>query len=146
MRASIPLPTKELGLGRPLRVELERRRDAIFFEHLTVAFCRARGDRDDREVSWRPACRDLPAGAVDRAERKRLATEGKLPLPAHPIRQLDERLASHHVTRDASIMIRIFKAELELEAWMTTNTGEYTLFATHPVRSGRERWTKAQGG
>jgi len=81
-----------------------------------------------------PLAPDLPAGAVDRVERKRLAAEGKLPLPDTPdLTKLDERLASHHVTRDASIMIRIFKAESELEVWMTTNTGEYTLFATYPV-------------
>jgi murein L,D-transpeptidase YafK len=81
-----------------------------------------------------PLAPDLPAGAVDRAERKRLASEGKLPLPGTPdLTKLDERLATHHVTRDASIMIRIFKAESELEVWMTTNTGEYTLFATYPV-------------
>jgi len=81
-----------------------------------------------------PLAPDLPAGAVDRAERKRLAAEGKLPLPGTPdLAKLDERLASQHVTRDASIMIRIFKAESELEVWMTTNTGEYALFATYPV-------------
>jgi murein L,D-transpeptidase YafK len=81
-----------------------------------------------------PLAPDLPAGAVDRAQRKRLADEGKLPLPGTPdLTKLDERLATHHVTRDASIMIRIFKAESELEVWMTTNTGAYTLFATYPV-------------
>jgi len=81
-----------------------------------------------------PLAPDLPAGAVDRAQRKRLADEGKLPLPGTPdLTKLDERLAMHHVTRDASIMIRIFKAESELEVWMTTNTGAYTLFATYPV-------------
>ena len=81
-----------------------------------------------------PLAPDLPAGAVDRTERKRLAAEGKLPLPGTPdLAKLDERLASHHVTRDASIMIRIFKAESELEVWMTENTGPYTLFATYPV-------------
>ena len=81
-----------------------------------------------------PLAPDLPAGAVDRVQRKRLAAEGKLPLPSTPdLTKLDERLATHHVTRDASIMIRIFKAESELEVWMTTNTGEYALFATYPV-------------
>jgi len=81
-----------------------------------------------------PLAPDLPAGAVDRGEHKRLASEGKLPLPGTPdLTKLDERLATHHVTRDASIMIRIFKAESEMEVWMTTNTGAYTLFATYPV-------------
>ncbi|MGZ5889256.1 MAG: L,D-transpeptidase family protein [Hyphomicrobium sp.] len=80
-----------------------------------------------------PLAPDLPAGAVDRAEHRRLASEGKV-LPGTPdLTKLDERLAAAHVTRDASITIRIFKAESELEVWMTTNTGEYTLFATYPV-------------
>ena len=80
-----------------------------------------------------PLAADLPAGAVDRAEHRRLASEGKV-LPGTPdLTQLDERLAAAHVTRDASITMRIFKAESELEVWMTTNTGEYTLFATYPV-------------
>ena len=58
-----------------------------------------------------PLAPDLPAGAVDRVQRKRLAAEGKLPLPSTPdLTKLDERLATHHVTRDASIMIRIFPA------------------------------------
>jgi murein L,D-transpeptidase YafK len=80
-----------------------------------------------------PLAPDLPAGAVDRSERKKLASDGKA-LPGTPdVTKLDERLATHHVTRDASIMIRIFKAESELEIWLTTNTGEYALFATYPV-------------
>jgi murein L,D-transpeptidase YafK len=80
-----------------------------------------------------PLAPDLPAGAVDRGEHRRLASEGKV-LPGTPdLTKLDERLATSHVTRDASIMIRIFKAESELEVWMTTNTGAYTLFATYPV-------------
>ena len=80
-----------------------------------------------------PLAPDLPEGAVDRDARKKLASDGKV-LPGTPdLTKLDERLAAHHVTRDASIMIRIFKAESELEVWMTTNTGEYALFATYPV-------------
>jgi hypothetical protein len=80
-----------------------------------------------------PLAPDLPAGAVDRAEHRRLASDGKV-LPGTPdLTKLDERLAAAHVTRDASITMRIFKAESELEVWMTTNTGEYTLFATYPV-------------
>jgi len=80
-----------------------------------------------------PLAPDLPAGAADRGEHRRLASEGKV-LPGTPdVTKLDERLATHHVTRDASIMLRIFKAESEMEVWMTTNTGEYALFATYPV-------------
>ena len=108
----------------------------LFFQYLNrcvFAVCAATMMIGEAQAGV-PLAPDLPAGAVDRVERKRLATEGKLPLPGTPdLAKLDERLASHHVTRDASIMIRIFKAESELEVWMTTNTGEYTLFATYPV-------------
>ena len=95
-----------------------------------------------------PLAPDLPAGAVDRVERKRLAAEGKLPLPGTPdLAKLDERLASRHVTRDASIMIRIFKAESELEVWMTTNTGAVHALRHLPrVLLVRHAWAEAQGG
>ena len=108
----------------------------LFFQYLNrcvFAVCAATVMIGEAQAGV-PLAPDLPAGAVDRAERKRLAAEGKLPLPGTPdLAKLDERLASNHVTRDASIMIRIFKAESELEVWLTTNTGEYTLFATYPV-------------
>ncbi len=43
-----------------------------------------------------PLAPDLPAGAVDRVQRKRLADEGKLPLPGTPdLTKLDERLVSN---------------------------------------------------
>ncbi len=47
-----------------------------------------------------PLAPDLPAGAVDRAARKRLADEGKLPLPGTPdLTKLDERLVQGRVRR-----------------------------------------------
>src|SRR4051794_4325141 len=108
----------------------------FFFEHLhrcLFAFYAATVMIGEAQAGI-PLAPDLPAGAVDRAERKRLAADGKLPLPGTPdLAKLDERLASNHVMRDASIMIRIFKAESELEVWMTNNTGEYALFATYPM-------------
>lgn len=101
--------------------------------HCFIGLCVAFAAIAQAEASP-PLAPDLPEGAVDRAEYKRLASEGKLPLPGTPdLSRLDERLAASHVTRDASIMIRIFKAESELEVWMTTNTGAYTRFATYPV-------------
>jgi len=81
-----------------------------------------------------PLAPELPAPAIDRGERKRAAAEGKLPLAGTPdLTRLDERLAVKHVTKDASITIRIFKAESELEVWMTTNKGTHDLFAVYPI-------------
>ena len=86
----------------------------LFFQYLNrcvFAVCAATMMIGEAQAGV-PLAPDLPAGAVDRAERKQLAAEGKLPLPGTPdLAKLDERLASNHVTRDASIMIRIFKAE-----------------------------------
>jgi murein L,D-transpeptidase YafK len=73
--------------------------------------------------------------AADRAERKRAAAEGKLPLPGTPdLARLEERLAAKGVAPDASILIRIFKAESELEVWTSRGGGAaYMLFATYPI-------------
>jgi murein L,D-transpeptidase YafK len=71
-----------------------------------------------------------------KAERKRAAAEGNLPLPGTPdLARLDERLAEKNVPSDASMLIRIFKAESELEVWMTTGdgSGRYELFAKYPI-------------
>jgi murein L,D-transpeptidase YafK len=77
-----------------------------------------------------------PDIAPDRVEHKRAAADGKLPLPGTPdLAKLDERLAKRGLPSDASIMIRIFKAESELEIWMSRGgTGaRYALFASYPV-------------
>ena len=71
-----------------------------------------------------------------RTEHKRAASDGKLPLPGTPdLAKLDERLAKKGLPSDASIMIRIFKAESELEIWMSRGGGsaEYALFAAYPI-------------
>jgi murein L,D-transpeptidase YafK len=72
--------------------------------------------------------------AVDRAERKRIASSGK-PLPGTPeLGNLDERLARRGFRDDSSMFIRIFKAESELEVWMSRGGGAgYALFASYPI-------------
>jgi murein L,D-transpeptidase YafK len=53
-----------------------------------------------------------------RMERKKANSDGKLPLPGTPdLKRLDERLAEQGVADDAPILIRVFKAESEMEVW-----------------------------
>lgn len=70
-----------------------------------------------------------------RKERKRAAAKGKLPLPGTPdLKKLDARLARRGFTADSAILIRIFKAESELEVWINRGRGgAYALFATYPI-------------
>lgn len=81
----------------------------------------------------------LPLDAKDvtaiRTERKRAASSGKLPLPGTPdLTRLEERLARRGLPQEAAIFIRIFKAESELEVWMSRERGTtYTLFASYPI-------------
>ena len=71
--------------------------------------------------------------AADRIERQRLAAEGKLPLPNTPdLARFADRLAEKGLKPGASILIRIFKAESELEVWMQRDN-KYVLFSTYPV-------------
>jgi murein L,D-transpeptidase YafK len=71
--------------------------------------------------------------APARTEHKRAASEGKLPLPGTPdLARLDERIARRGIPSDPSMMIRIFKAESELEIWLSRGAG-YALFATYPI-------------
>ncbi len=76
--------------------------------------------------------RDLSA---DRAEHKRAAANGKLPLPGTPdLSHLEERLAKRGLPEDAAMLIRIFKAELQLEVWINRDGGaRYALFASYPI-------------
>jgi murein L,D-transpeptidase YafK len=78
---------------------------------------------------------ELNEVAADRAERKRAAAEGKLPLPGTPeLGRIEERLAKKGLPDDAAMLIRIFKAESELEVWMSRGGGAgYALFATYPI-------------
>jgi murein L,D-transpeptidase YafK len=70
-----------------------------------------------------------------RSERKKAASNGKLPLPGTPdLSRLQERLDKRGLPEEAAIFIRIFKAESELEVWMSRPTGsQYTLFASYPI-------------
>jgi murein L,D-transpeptidase YafK len=69
-----------------------------------------------------------------RMERKKANSDGKLPLPGTPdLKRLDERLAEQGVSGDAPILIRVFKAESEMEIWTGDQAGNYSLFATYPI-------------
>jgi len=71
---------------------------------------------------------------AERVERKRAAADGKLPLPGTPdLTRLDARLAEKSIPAGAPILIRIFKAESELEIWTGDDNGNYSLFASYPV-------------
>jgi murein L,D-transpeptidase YafK len=69
-----------------------------------------------------------------RMERKKANADGKLPLPGTPdLKRFDERLTERGVASDAPILIRVFKAESEMEVWTGDDGGNYTLFATYPI-------------
>ncbi len=72
--------------------------------------------------------------ASDRIERQRRAAEGKLPLPGTPdLSRFADRLAEKGLKAGAPILIRIFKAESELEVWMQNDANRFELFATYPI-------------
>jgi murein L,D-transpeptidase YafK len=76
---------------------------------------------------------ELKDVAPDRVERQRAAATGALPLPGTPnVAVLQERLGDKGVTLASPIMIRIFKAESELEIWKQKD-GAFILFATYPI-------------
>lgn len=76
---------------------------------------------------------ELKDVAPDRVERQRAAASGALPLPGTPnVAVLQERLRDKGVTMSAPILIRIFKAESELEIWKQKDNA-YVLFATYPI-------------
>ncbi len=71
--------------------------------------------------------------AADRIERQRAAAVGALPLPGTPnVAVLQERLRDKGVSLAEPILIRIFKAESELEIWKQKGDA-YVLFATYPI-------------
>lgn len=78
---------------------------------------------------------ELKDVAPDRVERQRAAATGALPLPGTPnVAVLQERLREKGVTLASPIVIRIFKAESELEVWKQQGkSGPFVLFATYPV-------------
>src|ERR1700709_1481267 len=76
---------------------------------------------------------ELKDVAADRVERQRAAAAGALPLPGTPnVAVLQERLRDAGVTLAAPILIRIFKAESELEIWKQKDDA-FVLFATYPI-------------
>ncbi|MGE0055851.1 MAG: murein L,D-transpeptidase family protein [Hyphomicrobium sp.] len=76
---------------------------------------------------------ELKGVAADRVERQRSWEQGAMPLPGTPdVAILDERLKQKGVSIRAPILIRIFKAESELEVWKEKQ-GQMVLFATYPI-------------
>ncbi len=76
---------------------------------------------------------ELKDAAPDRVDRQRAAAIGRLPLPGTPdVSKTAERLAAKGFATGAPLLIRIFKAESELELWMEKD-GRYELFATYPI-------------
>lgn len=76
---------------------------------------------------------ELKDVANDRIERQRAAAAGALPLAGTPnIAILDQRLRDAGVTKSDRVVVRLFKAESELEIWKERD-GEFILFATYPV-------------
>ncbi len=76
---------------------------------------------------------ELKDVAADRVERQRAAAAGFLPLPGTPnVAILDERLTEKGLTLASPILIRVFKAESELEIWKE-KAGVFELFAVYPI-------------
>jgi murein L,D-transpeptidase YafK len=76
---------------------------------------------------------ELKDVAADRVERQRRAAAGMLPLPGTPnIAEFGERLTEKGLTLRSPILIRIFKAESELEIWKEKD-GSFIKFATYPI-------------
>jgi murein L,D-transpeptidase YafK len=76
---------------------------------------------------------ELKDAAPDRIERQRAAAVGRLPLPGTPdVTKTAERLAAKGFANGAPLLLRVFKAESELEVWMEKD-GRYELFATYPI-------------
>lgn len=76
---------------------------------------------------------EITGGGADRLERQRSWAQGDLPLPGTPeLGKLPERLATAGLKEGAAIFVRIFKAESELELWLTKGR-DFQLFATYPI-------------
>jgi murein L,D-transpeptidase YafK len=76
---------------------------------------------------------ELKDAAPDRVERQRAAALGRLPLPGTPdVTRTAERLAEKGFSPGASMLLRIFKAESELEIWLEKD-GRFEHFATYPI-------------
>ena len=76
---------------------------------------------------------ELKDVAADRVERQRAEAIGQIPLPNTPsIGRLNERLIEKKLVAGSAVMIRIFKAESELELWMQRGS-KFELFAVYPM-------------
>lgn len=76
---------------------------------------------------------ELKDVAPDRVERQGKFAEGALPLPGTPdLSRFKERLDEAGVKLGTPVLLRVFKAESELEVWMRNGEG-YKLFATYPI-------------
>lgn len=96
-------------------------------------------------VSWPSAARSEDARATpislqnadnDRSERRRAARSGRLSVPLSGTpdvkRPLLMRMGAKGLQFSAPIMIRVFKAESELEVWIEKDS-RYERFATYPI-------------
>jgi murein L,D-transpeptidase YafK len=76
---------------------------------------------------------ELKDAASDRIDRQRAAAEGRLPLPDTPdTERMSDRLAAKGLKLGSAVVIRIFKAQSELEIWIEKD-GSYEHFATYPI-------------
>ncbi len=76
---------------------------------------------------------ELRDDAPDRIDRQKAAAAGKLPLPGTPdTSQFANRLAAQGLKPGSPVLLRIFKAQSELEVWMDKD-GTYVLFSTYPI-------------
>lgn len=76
---------------------------------------------------------ELDDVAPDRIERQRAFARGVLPPSGAPdLEDLSEQLAAKGISEGAPILIRIFKAESELELWMRSGNA-FVLKATFPI-------------
>jgi len=84
------------------------------------------------------ACQPAAAAAVDRAEAgaqtatSQPADPQRIPVPSGAGADRDRRLAQKGMAAGSPVMIRIFKAESELELWMRREE-RFELFATYPI-------------
>jgi murein L,D-transpeptidase YafK len=76
---------------------------------------------------------ELKDVAADRVQRQIAAATGALPLPNTPnVAEFDDRLRAKGVRLSTPIVIRVFKAESELEIWKEKD-GAFIQFATYPI-------------
>ncbi len=73
--------------------------------------------------------------APDRIERQRAEAAGQLPLSGTPsISERDARLAQRGLKSGSPVLLRVFKAESELELWMLRGD-RFELFSVYPICS-----------